>query len=77
MPALLLMCVAMSAHEAQAQHFISGNKLVPWMGDYNKASRGGCLVSDTECIENAQFFSVTLLVSMMRPLGITLCPMDF
>jgi hypothetical protein len=37
MPALLLMCVAMSAHEAQAYHYFTGYDLVGPMPEWDKA----------------------------------------
>ncbi len=43
MPALLLMCVAMSAHEVQARTvFITGNELAGWMKGYDIQKRGDC-----------------------------------
>ena len=43
MPALLLMCVAMSAHEVQARTvFITGNELAGWMRGYDIQKRGDC-----------------------------------
>ena len=43
MPALLLMCVAMSAHEAQAgTFFVTGNELAGWMRGYDIQKRGDC-----------------------------------
>ena len=48
MPALLLMCVAMSAHEAQARTvFVTGNELVGWMRGYDIQKRGDC--REVEC----------------------------
>jgi hypothetical protein len=41
MPALLFMCVAMSAHEAQAQGlFLEGNELAKFMRDWDKYQNG-------------------------------------
>ena len=56
-PTLLLICVAICAHEAQA-YFISGNELVEWMRGYEKTVRGECYCSssDAECLEGSASF---------------------
>ncbi len=57
MPALLLMCVAMSAHEAQARRiFIDGNELVKMMDAYERAGKEGIDKVDSKTVFNAAWF---------------------
>jgi hypothetical protein len=57
LPILVLMCVTVSAHEAQARtFFITGNELVGWMKGYDIQKRGDC--REVECRGYATSFLV-------------------
>jgi hypothetical protein len=57
LPILVLMCVTVSAHEAQARtFFITGNELVGWMKGYDIQKRGDC--REVECRAYATSFLV-------------------
>ena len=52
-PILVSLCVAMSAHEAQA-YFFDGNNLVEWMRAYDKMVGTSCSSADPECIDDVR-----------------------
>ena len=55
LPILLLICIAMSAYEAQARTvFVTGVELVGWMKGYDIQKRGDC--REVECRDHAASF---------------------